>query len=213
MNRGCGKRKPGGVYVCTKLSPHGVPLEEFIIDPPEAYEGEKFRVPIILEKNGVNHLLFWVGKEFYPFPSDFIEEVRRFGASRRVPVEFPIQKLSVGSLMFFVHSLAIIKNHDVLPPPPLCPKRLKGHLNNEAYCLGHSYQVAPANAEGRRKVGDTVYDVKPVTPDVPLDFAPGIFLRLPITDIDHVVYKDGRPDPRVKERETEVKIPLNYTFE
>jgi hypothetical protein len=213
MTRGCGKRKPGGVYICTKLSPHGAPLEEFIIDPPEAYEGEKFRVPIIFEKNGKNHLLFWVGKEFYPFPSDFIEEVRRFGASKRVPVEFPVQKLSMGSLMFFVHSLAIIKNHNVLPPPPLCPKRLKSHLSNETYCLGHSYQVAPLNCEGRRKVGDTVYDVKPVTPGVPLEFASGIFLRLPITDIDHVVYKDGKPDPRVKEREPEVKIPLNYTFE
>jgi hypothetical protein len=213
MNRGCGKRKAGGVYICTKLSPHGVPLEEFIIDPPEAYEGEKFRVPIILEKNGVNHLLFWVGKEFYPFPSDFVEEVRRFGASKRVPVEFPIQKLSAGSLMFFIHSLAIIKNHKVLPPPPRCPKRLKGHLDNQTYCLGHSYQVAPANHEGRRKIGDTVYDVVSVKPDVPLVFAPGIFLRLPITDIDHVVHKDGRPDPRVKEKEQDVKIPLSYTFE
>jgi hypothetical protein len=46
-----------------------------------------------------------------------------------------------------------------------------------------------------------------------LDFAPGIFLRLPITDIDHVVYNDGKPDPRVKQRESEVEIPLNYTFE
>lgn len=213
MNRGCGKRKAGGVYICTKLSPHGVPLEEFIIDPPEAYEGEKFRVPIVLEKNGTNHLLFWVGKEFYPFPSDFIEEVRRFGASKRVPVEFPIQKLSVGSLMFFIHSCATIKNHKVLPAPPRCPKRLKGHLDNATYCLGHSYQVAPANYEGKRKIGDTVYDVVPVTQHSPLEFAPGIFLRLPITDIDHVVHKDGRPDPRVKEKEREVKIPLNYTFE
>ena len=81
--------------------------------------------------------------------------------------------------MFFVHSLAIIKNHDVLPPPPLCPKRLKSHLSNETYCLGHSYQVAPANYEGRRKIGDTVYDVKPVTPDAPLEFVPGIFLGFP----------------------------------
>ena len=213
MNRGCGKRKAGGVYICTKLSPHGVPLEEFIIDPPESYGGEKFRVPIILEKNGMNHLLFWVGKEFYPYPSDFIEEVRRFGASKRVPVEFPIQKLSVGSLMFFMHPLAIIKDHKVLPPPPRCPKHLKSHLNNETYCLGHSYQVAPANHEGRRQIGDTVYDVKPVGSDAPLEFAPGIFLRLPITDIDHVVHKDGRPDPRVAERASEVTIPLNYTRE
>ena len=213
MTRGCGKRKPGGVYICTKLSPHGVPMEEYIIDPPEFYEGERFRVPIIFEKNGRNHLLFWVGKEFYPYPSDFIEEARCFGASKRVPVEFPIQKLSAGSLMFFVHSLAIIKNHGVLPPPPLCPKKLKSHLSNEKCCLGHSYQVAPANCEGRRKIGDTVYNVKPVTPDAPLEFLPGIFLRLPITDIDHIVHKDGKPDPRIKEREPEVKIPLNYTFE
>ncbi len=115
--------------------------------------------------------------------------------------------------MFFVHPFAIIKNHGVLPPPPLCPKKLKSHLSNEKYCLGHSYQVAPANAEGKRKIGDTVYDVKPVTPDTPLEFPPGIFLRLPITDIDHVVYKDGKPDPRVKEKAAEVKIPLNYTLE
>jgi hypothetical protein len=100
-------------------------LEEFMIDPPEPYEGEKFRVPLIFEKNGPNHLLFWVSGEFYPFPSDFVEEVRRFGASKRVPVEFPIQKLTVGFRMFFVHPLAIIINHDVLPPPPLCPKRGK----------------------------------------------------------------------------------------
>ncbi len=213
MTRGCGKRKPGGVYICTKLSTHGAPLEEFIIDPPGAYEGEKFRVPIIFEKNGMNHLLFWVGKEFYPFPSDFIEEVRRFGASKRVPVEFPIQKLSAGSLMFFVHSLAIIKNHDVLPPPPLCPKHLESHLSNETYCLGHSYQVAAANYEGRRTVGDTVYDVKPAQTELSLEFEPGMFLRLPVTDIDHVVYKDGKPDPRVQEKASEVKIPLNYTLE
>ena len=211
--RGCGKRKPGGVYICTKLSPYGVSLEELIVDPPEAYDGGKFRVPIIFEKNEKNHLLFWVGKEFYPFPSDFIEEVRRFGASKRVPVDFPVQKLSVGSLMFFVHSLAIIKNHDVLPPPPLCPKRMKSHLSKETYCLGHSYQVAPANYEGRRKVGDTVYDVKPAQTELSLEFEPGIFLRLPVTDIDHVVYKDGKPDPRVQEKASEVKIPLNYTLE
>lgn len=213
MTRGCGRRKPGGVYICTKLSPHGVPLEEFIIDPPEPYEGEKFRVPIIFEKNGFSHLLFWVGKEFYPHPSDFIEEVRRFGASKRVPVEFPIQKLSTGSLMFCVHSRAIIGNHQVLPPPPLCPKRLESHLANKTYCLGHSYQVAPANCDGRRKIGDTVYDVKPITPEAPLMFLPGIFLRLPITDIDHVVHKNGKADPRVLGKAGEVKVPLNHVRE
>ena len=211
MNRGCGRRKAGGVYICTKLSRDGAPLEEFIIDPPRLYTGEKFRVPIIFETDGKNHLLFWVGKEFYPFPSDFIEEVRRFGASKRVPVEFPIEKLSAGSLMFFVHPRAMIQNHQVLPPPPRCPKNFPDHLSNETYCLGHSYQAAPANYEGKRKIGDTVYTVTTITMEVPLEFSPGIFLRLPITDIDHVLYKDGKADPRVTQRESDVKIPLNYT--
>ena len=211
MNRGCGKRKPGGVYICTKLSSDGVPLEEFIIDPPRPYEGEKFRTPLILERDGLCHLLFWVGRAFYPFPSDFIEEVRRFGASKRVPVDFPIEKLSKGSLMFFVHPRAIIKNHTALPPPPRCPKNLAEHLSNETYCLGHSYQVAPVNDEGKRRIGDTVYSVTNVTIEAPLEFSPGIFLRLPVTDIDHVVYKNGTVDPRVEEKKTEVKIPLNYT--
>jgi hypothetical protein len=216
MNRGCGNRKPGGLYICSKLSPDGAPIEEFIIDPPLLYEGEKFRTPTILEKNGVNHLLFWVGKEFYPYPSDFIEEVRRFGASKRVPVDFPIEKLSRGSLMFFVHPLALVTNYRVLPPPPFCPKSLAGHLTNVTYCIGHSYQLVPVNHEGRRKIGDTVYTVKTMPETAAgkdLKFVPGIFLRLPITDIDHVVLENGRLDPRVKQKEDMVKIPLNYTLE
>ncbi len=213
MIRGCGKRKPGGVYICSKLSPHGVPLEEYLIDPPEFYGGERFRVPIIFEKNGTNHLLFWVGKEFYPYPSDFIEEVRQFGASKRVPVEFPIEKLSRWSLMFFVHPRAIIGDYQALPPPPRCPKGLKNHLANKAYCLGHSYQVAPANHEGRRKIGDTIYEVTPLPAEVSPHYVPGIFLRLPITDIDHIVHKNGKADPRVLEKAKGVTIPLNYTRE
>ncbi len=213
MTRGCGKRKSGGVYICTKLSPHGVPIEEYIIDPPEFYGGDRFRVPIIFEKNGANHLLFWVGKEFYPYPSDFIEEVRRFGASKRVPIDFPIQKLSRWSLMFFVHSRAIVGNYQTLPPPPLCPKRLESHLANETYCLGHSYRVAPANHEGRRKIGDAIYEVEPLPAEASPHYAPGIFLRLPITDIDHVVHKSGKADPRVLGKAEEVKVPLNYVSE
>ncbi len=190
-----------------------MPIEEYLIDPPEFVGGVRFRGPIILEKNGARPLVFWVGKEFYPYPSDFIEEVRRFGASKRVPIDFPIEKLSRWSLMFFVHSRAIVGDYQTLPPPPLCPKRLESHLANQTYCLGHSYRVAPANHEGRRKIGDAIYEVEPLPAEASPHYAPGIFLRLPITDIDHVVHKSGKADPRVLGKAEEVKVPLNYVSE
>jgi hypothetical protein len=108
---------------------------------------------------------------------------------------------------------AIIGDYKTLPPPPRCPKRLKSHLNNKTYCLGHSYQVAPTNHEGRRKIGDTIYEVTPLPAEVWPHYVPGIFPRLPITDIDHVVHKNGKADPRVVEKAGEVKVPLNYTRE
>lgn len=211
MKRGCGTRKPGGVYICTGLSPFGVPIEHFIIDPPIRHEGTTMRAPIIFERDGHNHLLFWVGEQFYPYPSDFIEEVRKFGASKRVSLSFPVEKLDEGSLMFFVHRKAIIENYQGLPGPEYCPKNKPSHISNGDYCIGHSYQVAPSNQDdGRRQVGDTVYDVYPVEEDAldGLQFKPGIFLRLPITHIDHIL-KDGQPHPSIRDKET--RIPVNYT--
>jgi len=215
MIRGCGSRKPGGVYICSELKPGGLPLEIFIIDPPIPYEADKpFRVPIIIERGGTNHLLFWVGKEHYPFTSDFIEEARLFGASKRVLANFPIEKLANSSMMFFVHPEAIIENYQRLPPPEYCPKDKTKHLSNDEYCIGHVYQVATASDDdGTRRIGDTTYQVYP-TEVIPerLTFKPGIFLRLPITDIDNVL-KDGKPHPEVTKKADSVKIPINYVEE
>ena len=214
MTRGCGKRKPGGVYICTKLSPHGVPLEEFIIDPPEAYEGE--RVPgadhFREERKEPPPLLGGQGVLSFPF------RLYRGGAAlRRVEagaggVPDPEAERGVP------HVLRPLPRDHKEPrrasAATLCPKRLKSHLSNETYCLGHSYQVAPANSEGRRKVGDTVYDVKPVTPDTPLEFAPG-----DIPTASYHRHRSRRLQGRKARPEGEgkgirnVKIPLNYTFE
>ncbi len=213
MRRGCGTRKPGGVYICCGLSPFGVPLDHFIIDPPLAHEGTTTRAPIVFEKDGHNHLLFWVGEQFYPYPSDFIEEVRRFGASKRVAISFPIERLDEGSMMFFVHRKAIIEHYQGLPEPQYCPKDNPSHRNNMEYCIGHSYQIAPANqGDGRRQIGDTIYEVYPADAGATggLEFKPGVFLRLPVTHIDHVL-KNGQPHPSIRNKET--KVPVNYTDE
>ncbi len=208
MNRGCGTRKAGGLYSCTKLSPHGLSIEHFIIDPPIPYEGERFRAPQIIEKNGVPHLLLWVGETYYGSPADFIEEVRTFGASKRIPVKFPIEKLTEASMMFFVHPKAIIENWAALPLPEYCPKQKAEHFSNEEYCIGHTYQV-PKDQPSTKKVGDAEYVVYPCVMPRELRHRPGIFLRLPITNFEYVVGKDRQPvDPAVAKKIGHTQVPI-----
>jgi hypothetical protein len=213
MNRGCGTRKPGGLYAVTKLGPFGRPIEDFIIDPPVPYEGEKFRAPQIIERDGVNHLLLWVGETYYPSPADFIEEVRVFGASKRIPVKFPVEKLTPFSVMFFVHPKALIRNWNVLPAPVYCPKENDSHLGNTEYCVGHTYQV-PEDHSPSRKIGDTEYVVYPCVIKEELQYGAGIFLRLPITNLEYVVGKEHQPvDPAVAKKIGHTAVPIDVVEE
>ncbi len=208
MNRGCGTRKPGGLYSCTKLGPHRLPIEYFIIDPPIPYRGERFRAPQMIEKNGVPHLLLWVGETYYESPADFIEEIRAFGASKRIPVKFPIEKLTEASMMFFVHPEAIIENWAALPPPEYCPKGDPEHLGNKEYCIGHTYQVLD-DQPSTKKVGDTEYVVYPCAIPKELQYKPEIFLRLPITNFEYVVGKDRQTvDPAVAKKIGHTQVPI-----
>lgn len=111
--RGCGTRVAGGCYVESGLSDNGVPIE-FLIEDPALDLGdigktawfEPHRTPIVVEHNGVNHLVIWVGAEHYPNVFDFIEETRVLGASRRLPSGFDFSQIGPSSRMFFVHPAA-----------------------------------------------------------------------------------------------------------
>ncbi len=213
ITRGCGKRKAGGLYVCSGLSPFGMPLEYFIIDPPYPFDGEAFRSPILFEREGKNHIMMWVGADNYKYCSDFLEETRHFGVSKRIPADYPIEKLSEGSMMFLVHPKAIIENFSILPPPEYCPKENPEHEANMEYCIGHSYQIAePTEGKFSRKIGDAVYDVFPCE-EFGTDqcvFKAGTFLRMPITHFDHI--KDnGRVSPSIAEKQT--GLPINFEEE
>ncbi len=173
IKRGCGTRQVGGLYACCGLSPYGKPIEHFIIDPPVFVEYKNFRAPIQVDDD----LLFWVGEKFYPYPSDFIEEARIYGVSKRIPANFPIEKITSLSKMYFVHPKAIIENFKELPAPVYCPKEYDHHFKQEECCIGYSYSLA-AGEEEERQVGDITYllysfnqeiKVKPV-------YSQGIFL-------------------------------------
>lgn len=210
--RGCGVREQGGLYVCSGLSPYGLPFSEFVIDPPLPFDGDPFRAPIVIEREGKKHLMLWVGAEYYPYVSDFLEEARRYGVSKRIPTDFPIEDLDVGSFVFLVHPRAIVEDHEYLPPVEYCPKDNPKHKEtSEICCLGQSYAVAEPNAGiNMRRLGSTEYEVYPCSmSSVRYEFKAGIFLRMPITHFDHIK-KNGKINPEIAKKKAKLRLPLNY---
>jgi hypothetical protein len=207
-DRGCGKRKPGGCYLVTPLSPYGSPLEEFLVDPVHPLENiEPFRSPILVpdpSEEGLFHALVWIGEQFYPSPVDYIEETRRTGASRRVPQGFPFEKLTPGrSRMLMVHP----KTHSLeIFMPENCPKQLKNHGHGSEFpCLGahHHYvqalgsafeEAAEGEGNGRCRIGAHVYSV-PEQVGAPQDLSAGIFLQLPISEIHYIARSNDDEAP------------------
>ena len=87
VTRGCGKRQEGGLYACVGAASGGagMPLEHFIVDPPVPWLQGPFRGSQLHERSdGIIDLVMWVGQEHYPYPSDFAEEGRRHGFSKRL---------------------------------------------------------------------------------------------------------------------------------
>jgi hypothetical protein len=108
MIRGCGTRKRGGIYAETMMGEDGLPLECFLYDPPKPIMIDHSLGVELIENDGVFHILDAVGREHYPYPSDFIEEVRNKGASRRIPRTVQFEKLSRESKMLLAHPFTLI---------------------------------------------------------------------------------------------------------
>lgn len=127
--RGCGKKRvAGGTYIEVERSEDGLPIECFLVDEPmplwavESGRGIKYFVnsddgPIEIKPRGVNlvkvkgvtHVFDWIGKQFYPYVWDYIEETRRYGLSRRF--ELPdYSMITSESRLILVHPRAWIEN-------------------------------------------------------------------------------------------------------
>lgn len=111
--RGCGERDGGVPYACCGFSEDGTPIEFYVVDPAIPWPGEFQRGVKILPRNpqdvdSINDLVIFISKNDYPSPWDFVEETRRFGASRKLSHNLPFDKLMPGkSRMVFIHSRAI----------------------------------------------------------------------------------------------------------
>ncbi|MGC9384207.1 MAG: hypothetical protein ACP5D6_06380 [Kosmotogaceae bacterium] len=120
IKRGCGTRVPGGAYVCVDLSPEGIPIDEFLYDPPkkpiDAQGNVHYPGAVGLHlmqdvfDDDLYHLWDWIGTNYYPFFPDFWEETRRFGLSRRISSNANFDGLQYGkSKIVGFHALGILE--------------------------------------------------------------------------------------------------------
>lgn len=113
--RGCGRRKQGGVYAECGLSEGGRPVEDYLFDPPILLPIDLDIAPLgvqLIERNGVTHIVDWIGTEYYPNVADFVEEVRQFGLSRRLPKNLDFGRITKQSRILLIHARAWINNVD-----------------------------------------------------------------------------------------------------
>lgn len=111
--RGCGKRKKGGVYLTIAEGPGGLPMDYFWIDPPIPIDLQQLgigpRGVYLIERNGVYHVFDVVGTKHYPNVADFIEESKQLSISRRAELS-DYSKLTPESKMVLIHQRAFIGN-------------------------------------------------------------------------------------------------------
>jgi len=150
--RGCGTRIAGGIYAVCPMGKGGRPVEEFLFDPPLTLPERLNLAPqgvAVLPRSEddtsapVTHLADWVGSKYYPNVADFIEEVRRFGLSRRLPRSLDFTSFGVESRIFLVHSRAILVHPERYRPEASegvcafhCPKQESSHEEGATMCAG-----------------------------------------------------------------------------
>lgn len=218
MTRGCGKRQSGGVYieVGTSGDGEGYPVEHFLTDPPVEVPQTLdigARGVQLIERGGVWHVLDWVGEDSYPNVADLIEEVRRFGLSRRAQKTLEFGKLTKDSRILLIHRKAVVENvaewGSQLSKLP-CPKAACGcavcatAANRDHGCAKVWWldiedgvavdQIGEEVSAVRRSCGDTEYRGWACPSASPPRYRAGFFLSLPVGRIAVISGEESSED-------------------
>ena len=217
--RGCGRRSENSLYLCVSESPLGEDVTYFLVDPAKAWTGGPFRAPMVFEdRRGTHHLLMWIGGTYYPYVPDFVEEARRLGVSKKVPVNYDFSKLTPGrSQLLLVHPRAIPKFRYRLDSirsrfnlREWCPKKIEGPHR----CVGDLWDLSSAESLRGHSLHEGEGDVTVTTPSCtykvmrayteggdPLKgagpYQAGVILRFPRFNF-HFVNKQGRAPQDVR---------------
>lgn len=196
--RMCGSsRTQGGIYLECGVSAGGSPVECFLLDPPQiidpaTYGVTALGVQLVTDGRGVTHVIDWVGTEHYPYVTDFIEEVRRMGVSRKVALNVDFSKLTRESRLILLHAKAGVFNaldYTLFLQNFQCPCG-KEHQAGDP-CIGLHWHVTPSE-QGVRQLADDTYRVQAMLPGHPaVDYRTAMFMSVPITHIGVIKAADG----------------------
>jgi hypothetical protein len=229
--RGCGTRIAGGIYLECGLSEGGRPIEEFLIDPPLPLPPDLVVAAqgvTLIERGGVWHVLDWVGASHYPNVADFVEEVRRFGLSRRIPQNQPFQQITQNSRIILVHSRAIVTAAAAYRPKGgeaehgyRCPGHIDAHKDGGTMCAGMWWEDlehgSPCDPEDLRYVERTMpsfsYHGRTAPEGAPREYVPGMFASFPLSRIAVVRDPAGKTHELAEEKAKKAWIPVELVDE
>jgi len=226
MLRACGLRSEG-LYLSIELSPFGLPLEAFFVDPAVKWEGPRLRAPMFIEDaGGTTHMILGIGQEHYPYFSDFAEEVRRMGLSKKLPRNFDPSRLTPGKSKFLlVHSRAIpqfkYEAEFKCPKDKKDPHECLGALYPlSAVDVGEKHHVTQLSESEERKLlvktPSVTYTV--AAPKRPVltgkeKYQPGIIMAFTSWGFQWVDPKKRETPKEVKERIEKAKFRLETVLE
>lgn len=194
--RQCGSgRTAGSVYVEAGQPCGGIPIEQFLIDAPWAVDPNQLHITpmgvTILEKDGVSHILDWVGSEHYEYPADFIEEARRMGVSRKIPVGTDLSGITPQSTIMLLHRRGSVVNAGAVSAASgmLCPG---GQHKRGEDCAGLHWVIPAQDDRNQRHLTSGPYQVTPLPAGGPeVEYAPAIFMVIPISALTVIRNHDG----------------------
>lgn len=215
--RECGPgRQEGHIYAECGFGPNGSPIEHFLIDHPipvnPAQLGISTQGVTLIERQGVWHIVDFVGESHYPYPQDFIEEARAIGVSRKLPRTSDFAKLTPESTLILIHPKARLKNALEAASSATGWRCPCGHSHPATDpCAGwHVYAPTPTlPGTLKRQLKRTTYEVKPLRLDAPeLTFTPAYFMRVPISNLSVIRNKNGSVNPQSRGLANKSRLPV-----
>lgn len=147
VRRGCGYRTAGATYLeaDTAEEGDGLSIEHFLFDPVRPFDmQQKLGQRLVQGPDERWHVLDWIGKKHYPWPSDFLEEARRMGVSRKISRTLDLSKITYGSRMMLCHERASVAGDE---PRCLVARRLSDHEGCKGrYCARHIKSKRPTES-------------------------------------------------------------------
>lgn len=234
--RGCGRRVAGGVYAVCGTSPFGMPVEHFLIDYKALNPDlgvAAVGVSLIDLPKQPTMVFDWVGSEHYPNVADFVEEVRRFGMSRRLPKNLDYTRIVEGSRQVLCHARAIILNAEDYQKERMgveegylyCPKNIAEHrpLDYRGMCASLWWEDVDGDDEGqyhdqwprhiKRNQPEFSYEAWARPANVKGRYQPGLFASFPIHKLQVIADPNSGTHEEALDRTRHSNVPVELVPE